>query len=68
MCKYCECSVNELFPSLGCNGASITDGRYEDCVIQKMSDDTYCIYVVGRSEGWSDPIKYCPFCGRKLNE
>ena len=42
--------------------------RYEDCVIQKMSDDTYCIYVVGRSEGWSDPIKYCPFCGRKLNE
>ncbi len=58
MCKYCE-SEYEL-PSFGLNTkASIKEGK----------NDTHYLYfyVMGYTAGLED-IKYCPYCGRKLNE
>lgn len=35
-----------------------------DMVINQQGEYTLCL--VGEDEGHSDPIKYCPFCGKKL--
>ena len=65
MCKYCECKVD---PFMGCRGAIIVDTQYVDCRITKSDNNEYSIYACGDYDGWSEPISYCPFCGRNLKE
>lgn len=68
MCKYCECKVDEAKPWWGCKGAEIVpDYRYIGCTINySKENDTYSLCVIGEEEGFSDPISFCPFCGKKL--
>lgn len=68
MCKYCECKIKPEFPSIGCKGAQIVPcAKYIDCRIEYFkSSGEYAIYVAGDYENWSEPISFCPFCGRKL--
>lgn len=70
MCKYCDCKENPHLPSLGCRGAEIVPGaKYIGCQIEySKSSGEYSIYVAGDNEDWSEPISFCPFCGRKLKE
>ena len=35
---------------------------------EEDSVGNFYIYLSGSYEDFSEPIKYCPFCGRKLNE
>ena len=66
MCKYCETDTwNNISQFL--MGEVICDTKYEDCKIVHENDDYY-IYLVGSYEDYSEPISYCPFCGRKLKE
>ena len=48
-------------------GELICNTDYESCKIVNENDD-YCFYLSGTYEDWSEPISYCPFCGRKLKE
>lgn len=70
MCKYCDCKIDQRAELLGCRGMGeqMVDTHYTACNIQRMSDGSYCIYAAGDDEGWTEPISYCPFCGRKLKE
>ena len=69
MCKYCECKKSKISPFLSCRGEEIVDTRYTACHIEYDEDiGTYTIYAAGDDEGWSEPISFCPFCGRKLND
>lgn len=60
MCKYCEIDKESKYAS-----KPLADGKYEACRIV-IYDGSYCISVYGSGENWSDPIKFCPFCGREL--
>ena len=70
MCKYCDVNkksiggyyVNEIY---GEAETYICDNRYECCSIA-YKDGVYCIRICGNDEGFSEPISWCPFCGRKL--
>lgn len=67
MCEYCYLR-EDIRPYGECTdmiGEDICDGIYEACRIIKR-DDVYYIRLVGSYETLSDPISYCPFCGRKL--
>ena len=70
MCKYCECKIDEAKPWRGCKGAEIVpEGKYIGCQIEySESSGEYSIYVAGDVEDWSEPISFCPFCGRKLKD
>lgn len=66
MCKYCETDTwNNL--SQFWMGEAICDTKYEDCKIVHENDDYY-LYLEGSYEDYSDPISWCPFCGRKLKD
>ena len=73
MCKYCDikniqkCAVYYGNSTFGQADNSIAETKYEDCRIA-IYNDRYVIYLSGSYEDFSEPIKYCPFCGRKLNE
>lgn len=41
------------------------DGKYEACKIIKRGERHY-IQLTGHYETLSDPISWCPFCGRRL--
>ena len=43
----------------------ICDGKYETCRIIVRNERHY-IQLTGSYETLSDPISWCPFCGRKL--
>lgn len=60
MCKYCEIHENNKRAD-----EPLADGKYEACSIV-IYNGAYCIEVYGSGENWSDPIHYCPFCGREL--
>jgi hypothetical protein len=60
MCKYCEIHENNKRAD-----EPLADGKYEACSIV-IYNGVYCIEVYGSGENWSDPIHYCPFCGREL--
>ena len=45
----------------------ICDGKYEYCKIV-YNNDKYYIVLRGSYEDYSEPISWCPFCGRKLKE
>ena len=66
MCKYCETDTWNNFSQFWM-GEVICDTKYEECKIVHENDDYY-IYLVGSYEDYSEPISYCPFCGRKLKE
>ena len=67
MCQYCN--MSEDIPLYGgvpeLRGATICDGKYESCQII-YRNNFYYIQLTGSYETLSDPISYCPFCGRKL--
>ena len=64
MCKYCETDIwNNC--SQFYRGELICDTKYESCEIV-YEDDDYHIHLSGSYEDYSEPISYCPFCGRKL--
>lgn len=60
MCKYCEIDKESK-----CASEPLADGKYEACRIV-IYNGAYCISIYGSGEDWSDPIKFCPFCGREL--
>lgn len=66
MCKYCETDTWDNISKFWM-GEVICDNTYEDCKIVHTDDDYY-IYLIGSYEDYSEPISYCPFCGRKLKE
>lgn len=70
MCKYCECKVK--YEGYEKEGTSIAECQYSACcIIQPLNSKEYFIAVAGDGdEFWQydEPISFCPFCGRKLNE
>jgi hypothetical protein len=69
MCKYCEVKKrikwkfeNDLV------GVNICATGDEHATIVQRDDKQFYIYVCGRFDDYSEPISYCPFCGRKLKE
>lgn len=66
MCKYCETNIWDNCLKLW-TGDLICDTKHESCKIVFEVDDYY-IHLSGSHEDYSEPISYCPFCGRKLNE
>lgn len=44
----------------------IVDNEREGAYMVLNNEGEYTICVVGGDEGHSRPIKFCPFCGRKL--
>jgi hypothetical protein len=66
MCKYCETDTWDNISQFWM-GELICDTQYECCKIIHKNDD-YHIRLSGSYEDYSDPISYCPFCGRKLKE
>lgn len=67
MCKYCETNTWDNCMKLWM-GELICDTKYECCKIIQKDDDDYHIYLSGNYEDYSEPISYCPFCGRKLKK
>lgn len=47
--------------------SEICDGKYENCKIV-YNNDKYYIVLRGSYETYSEPISWCPFCGRKLKD
>ena len=66
MCKYCdyENATRPWFKAI-----NETEPAYDG--IQVDEDGTPSLYLFGQDDyGWDQtktPIRYCPFCGRKLN-
>lgn len=71
MCKYCD--MGKYHINNGYYGGmvyaesenDISETNYESCRIVNMNGN-YKIRVAGSYEGFSEPINYCPFCGKKL--
>lgn len=65
---YCEAfeSVPEYLKDYYKKRVLVIDNPCErvDMVLNNMGEYTLCL--VGEDEGHSKPIKFCPFCGRKL--
>lgn len=72
MCKYCEMTGYHIYR--GYFGGmvyaesehNISETEHENCRIVNMNGN-YKIRVAGTYEAFSEPINYCPFCGKKLN-
>lgn len=45
--------------------SDICDGKYEYCKIV-YNNDKYYMVLRGSYETYSEPISWCPFCGRRL--
>lgn len=68
MCKYCEVK-SPFFECTNEYGDIICETNYGSCqIIKSKNDGSFYVYLCGPYEDFSEPIKYCPFCGRKLNE
>lgn len=65
MCKYCDCQKDNGIANVG---SLIIDSAYEDCWIAKDDKSNYKILMIGDNISYSEKIKFCPFCGRKLME
>lgn len=68
MCQYCDLR-KDTRPYAGPTdmiGEDICDGKYEGCKIIERNE-RYYIQLTGSYETLSDPISWCPFCGRRLN-
>jgi hypothetical protein len=66
MCKYCEVKPSCYDWDKNEYGDIICDTKYEGCKISKSDDGNFYIYLSGSYEDFSEPISFCPFCGRKL--
>ena len=60
MCKYCEKLPNVNF----CE--SIAETGFDNCTIMYDSNDVAYIGLACNEFVSSEPINYCPFCGRNL--
>lgn len=58
MCKYCDLDKDGIAEPL-VSGLGVCCGL----VIEK---DHYYLVIYGDSEVYSEPVYYCPFCGREL--
>lgn len=68
MCKYCDVKPSSNVWDKDEYGDMICNTKYEGCNIVKSDDGNFYIYLCGSYEDFSEPISFCPFCGRKLNE
>ena len=68
MCKYCDTKPSSNVWDTDECGEMICNTKYECCSIAKSDDGHFYIYLSGSYEDFSEPINYCPFCGRKLNK
>lgn len=68
MCKYCETKIDEHFPSLGCHGATIVSASGTECEITKVAEKYYLKLWADDEKLSTEPIKFCPFCGKSLTE
>ena len=66
MCKYCEVKSSCYDWDTNEYGDIICKTNYESCKISKSDDGNFYIYLSGSYEDFSEPISFCPFCGRKL--
>lgn len=69
MCRYCNMipdihDWNETNITYSAEG-DICDGKYEYCKIVYYNGNYY-IVLRGSYETYSEPISWCPFCGRRL--
>ena len=69
MCKYCN-MIPEIYNYGETNityvgEEDICDSKYEYCKIV-YNNDKYYIVLRGSYEDYSEPISWCPFCGRRL--
>lgn len=67
MCKYCDLreDIHPYGERTDMIGKIICDGTFEYCRIIYRNDNYY-MYLIGNEAILSEPISYCPFCGRKL--
>lgn len=73
MCKYCDIDkkrIQKLSDGYySCTFAEadnyLVDGKYEACGVA-IYGNRYVLRLVGNDETFSEPISYCPFCGKKL--
>ena len=73
MCKYCDISSKEFLgkyyndKNYGESETEIADTRHEGCKIV-LYHGNHVIVVRGNYEDFSEPINYCPFCGKEFNK
>ena len=73
MCKYCDINPREFLgeyyndKNYGESETEIADTSYEGCKIV-LYHGKYVIVVRGNYEDFSEPINYCPFCGKEFNK
>lgn len=58
MCKYCDLDKNGIAEPL-VSGLGV-------CCELVIDNNNYYLVIYGDSEEYSDPIHFCPFCGREL--
>ena len=58
MCKYCDLNKNGIAEPL-VSGLGV-------CCELVIDNNNYYLVIYGDSAEYSDPIRYCPFCGREL--
>ena len=74
MCKYCDIKRNHIYQKNdysklihGESENNIAETRFEACRIE-VYNGKYVIYVFGMESNFSEPINYCPFCGKEFNK
>ena len=73
MCKYCDIKSKHIYQgdfgmlTQGESEVNIVETRFEICKIE-VFDGKYVIGVYGMESNFSEPIKYCPFCGKEFNK
>ena len=69
MCRYCEVEIEQDYynqPPIN-RGFSICESGNSDCYITAEDNEYYIHLLCSPFDGdYSEPISYCPFCGRKL--
>lgn len=58
MCKYCELDKDGIAEPL-VSGLGV-------CCELVIEKNNYYLVIYGDSEVYSEPVHYCPFCGREL--
>ena len=72
MCIYCQINNKQNISGYyktyqdGSSDVPIINSKYEEVRIV-YHDGAYRLRMVGDYENYSDTIKYCPFCGKKLD-
>ena len=62
MCKYCDTKSYEELPEM-----HTTDGGFDGKIFDTCIDtDQFGLPYIMLPENYDIPIRFCPFCGRKL--